>query len=177
MLFPHYTYTDSGDFLRRIKAWLITAAIAVFILFCFGSWKLYFSNMHFQDHSAVSAINKAKKWYHFDHVKSVTAYHGTDAYQVIQAKQKGKMMYFWVPDHPKKAPYIERQASKGITKKQAIQRLFGERLDIKSIISVRLGAIHGHPVWEITFMNSKNNYNYVSLYFDNGKEAQRILNL
>jgi uncharacterized protein YpmB len=142
-----------------------------------GALKLYTSNTGYQNRASVAAVKKAKQWYSFDQVKSITPFRGTDAYQVIQAKQKGKKVYIWVPDQPKKAPFLERLASKGITRVQALQKLADAQLDVKKIISVHLGVIKGNPVWEITFLNSKNNYNYVSFYFENGKEAQRILNL
>ncbi|MFC6386897.1 peptidase M4 [Sporolactobacillus kofuensis] len=151
--------------------------ITVIVLIVIGSWSLYTNNTNFQNQSAQSAIKKAKKWYSFNQVLSVTAYHGSDDYQVIKAKQGRKTMYFWIPDRLKKAPYFERAANKGLTKEQALQKLSGKGLDVQKIISVRLGAIQGNPVWEITFLNSKHKYNYVSISFDNGKEAQRILNV
>ncbi|MCQ2009163.1 MAG: DUF5590 domain-containing protein [Sporolactobacillus sp.] len=163
--------------MRTVKTVLITVLIAILIIVGIGAWKLYSSNTVYQNQAAATALKKAKQSYIFDHVKSVTSFNGTDAYQVIQAKRNGNKMYIWVPDHPKKAPFIERAASSGITEKQAMQKLADQRLDVKKIISVRLGAIKGNPVWEITFLNSKNSYNYVSFYFDNGKEAQRILSL
>ncbi|MCO7125773.1 DUF5590 domain-containing protein [Sporolactobacillus shoreicorticis] len=156
---------------------MITVLTAVLIIVGTGAWKLYSSNTGYQSQAAAAAVKKAKQRYVFDQVKSVTPYNGTDAYQVIQAKRNGKKMYIWVPDNPKKAPFIERAASSGMTEGQAMQKLADRHLDVKQVISARLGAINGNPVWEITFLNSRNNYNYVSFYFENGKEAQRILNL
>ncbi|MET1249732.1 DUF5590 domain-containing protein [Sporolactobacillus sp. STCC-11] len=161
----------------RTKTTIITVLVALALMVAIGALKLYTSNTGYQEQESVTAVKKAKQWYSFNQVKSVTPFRGTDAYQVIQAKQEGKKVYIWVPDQPKKAPFLERLASEGITQGQAIQKLADARLDVKRIISVRLGAIKGNPVWEITFLNSKNNYNYVSFYFESGKEAQRILNL
>ncbi|MCL1632609.1 DUF5590 domain-containing protein [Sporolactobacillus sp. CPB3-1] len=163
--------------MKKIRTIILIVATASALLFLIGGWKLYTSNISGQNRSAEDAVKRAHQSYTFNHVKSVVPYNGTEAYQVIQAERNGQDIYIWVPDHPKRAPFILRAAHAGITKKEALQKLSDKRLDVKKIISIRLGAINGNPVWEITFLNSGNNYNYVSFYFNDGKEAQRILDV
>ncbi|WP_176557844.1 cell wall elongation regulator TseB-like domain-containing protein [Sporolactobacillus terrae] len=163
--------------MRTTRTWIYVTAFTVLLILIFGTWHLYSSNMSNQTHDAAAAVEKAKQHYSFDRTLSVSAYHGSDAYQVVKAKRNGKTVYFWVPDDSKKAAYIERRASDGITKNQVLTLFERQRFDVKRLISVRLGAINGNPVWEITFLSPNQHYNYVSFYFDSGKEAQRILNL
>ncbi|WP_100488015.1 peptidase M4 [Sporolactobacillus pectinivorans] len=160
-----------------MKNWIITGVLAVLLIAGFGSWYLYTSNMDTSNSSAQAAIVKAKRYYQVQKVDSVSYYYGTDAYEVVKCVRNSVQMYVWVPDEPQKAKYIVRAVKNGITRNQALQELAGLHLNVNKIISVKLGAIQNSPVWEITFTNNTNSYNYVSFYFDNGKEAQRILNV
>ncbi|WP_353947814.1 DUF5590 domain-containing protein [Sporolactobacillus sp. Y61] len=160
-----------------MKNWIIAGILCILVLPVLGFYQIYSHNMNDLDHAAGTAAEKAKQQYGIQNVLSVTYYHGSDAYQVVNGTRNGRRIYVWVPDQPKQADFIVRGANKGITEKQALHTLSDMKLDVKKIQSVRLGAIHNQPVWMITFLNSRNNYNYVAIYFDNGKEAQRILNV
>ncbi|TGA97035.1 peptidase M4 [Sporolactobacillus shoreae] len=160
-----------------MKNWIIAGVLTVLVLAGFGSWYLYKSNMDLSNRAAQAAAAKARQHYQIQKVDTVASYSGTESYEVVKGVRNGIQMYIWVPDRPNKAKYIVRAVKNGITGSQALQKLAGLNLDVNKIISVRLGAIQNNPVWEITFTNKQNNYNYVSFYFDNGKEAQRILNI
>ncbi|GGL47995.1 cell wall elongation regulator TseB-like domain-containing protein [Sporolactobacillus putidus] len=159
-----------------MKNWIIIGLPAVVLFAGWGSLQLYNSNMNYKNGLSGKAVAKADQQSHPDKIESVTYYNGTESYQVIKGKRNGVQMYFWVPDS-KKGVYFTRVVKNGITSRQALQILAGMHLDVKTVLAVRLGAIQTTPIWEITFLNSRGNYNYVSINFDNGKEAQRILNI
>lgn len=160
-----------------MKNWIIIGLFAVLLTAGLGFWQLYSSNINYENRSAQTAAAKAKQRFQISKVESVTYFHGTESYQVVKGTRNGEQMYFWIPDQGKKEIYLTRMAKNGITSQQALQVLAGMHLDVNKVISVRLGAIQASPIWEITFLNSRGNYNYISVYFDNGKEAQRILNI
>ncbi|MCI1857079.1 MAG: DUF5590 domain-containing protein [Sporolactobacillus sp.] len=160
-----------------MKNWIIPSALCLLLLLCFGGWEVYANNLNFNQNAAQAAASAAKKRYPLQKVESVSYYHGTRPWQVVKGVEHGKGVYIWVPDGKGRSAMFQRYVSKGISEKEAVRRLNRLHLDVRKIISVRLGAIGQHPVWEVTFLNSKNNYNYLSFYFDNGKEAQRILNV
>lgn len=157
---------------------MITGVLILILVLLSGSWYLYKSNMNLSDTAAHAAATKAAEHYQLQKTGSVTAYYGTQAYEVVSGSRNGVAMYVWVPDKPgKSAGYLIRPVKNGLTRGQALQKLAALRLDVRSIVSVRLGAIQNQPVWEITFKNSRNSFNYISFSFDTGKEVQRILNI
>ncbi|MDD9148728.1 DUF5590 domain-containing protein [Sporolactobacillus sp. CQH2019] len=158
-----------------MKNWIIIGLPALVLVAGWGSLQLYNSNMNYENGLARTAAAKAERQFHPDKIESVAYYNGSESYQVVRGTRNGVQMYFWVPDG--KGAYFTRIAKNGITSRQALQILAGMHLDVKTILSVRLGAIQATPIWEITFLNSRGNYNYISINFDNGKEAQRILNI
>lgn len=166
--------TNSGD---HLKNWIIAGILTILLFTFLGFRQLYSSNMNYRHAWERTAAAKAKQHYQIENIRSVSYYHGTDAYHVVKGSRNGAVMYVWVPDKPKRASYIIREAEKGISQQEALQKLAALHLDIKEVLSVRLGAIHGVPVWTVTFLNGTDHYNYVSFYFDDGKEAQRILNV
>ncbi len=134
--------------------------------------------MNVANAAAQTAAAKATAHDQLQKTGSVTAYYGTQAYEVVSGTRNGVAMYIWVPDKPSKAAgYLARPVKNGLTRSQALQKLAALHLDVRSIVSVRLGAIQNQPVWEITFKNSHNSFNYVSFNFDTGREVQRMLNI
>ncbi|RYM06357.1 peptidase M4 [Sporolactobacillus sp. THM7-7] len=159
-----------------MKKWIMFILLAVLISGISGSWYVYGKNANYHEQIKQAAVKKAKQRFHIENAESVSYYHGTESYYVIKGKTAGKQMYYWIPDK-KKGKYIERRANSGMTRKEALSTLSNMHLDVQEVLAVRLGAIGGKPIWEITFLNSQKKYNYVSIFFDNGKEAQRILNI
>lgn len=160
-----------------MKNWIIGVLIVVLFCFVWGTWNLYSGNRNVQVQAADRAISKAKSHYQISKIDTVTYYHGTNAYQVVEGERNGVKMYLWIPDQKKKAPYIARAAKRGISKTQAMQIFNRLHLDVKQVVSIRLGAINKQPTWQITFLSPNHTYNYISLSFDTGKEVQRILNI
>jgi Uncharacterized protein conserved in bacteria len=161
-----------------LKNWIITGVLIALLVILSGSWYLYKNNMNVSDAAARTAAAKAAVHYQLQKTGSVTSYYGTQSYEVVSGSRNGVPMYVWVPDKPgKTASYLARPAKNGLTRSQALQKLAALRLDVRTILSVKLGAIQNQPVWEITFKNSRNSFNYVSFNFDTGKEVQRILNI
>ncbi|RYL88842.1 peptidase M4 [Sporolactobacillus sp. THM7-4] len=160
-----------------MKKWVIIITFFVLLLVSWTSWHIYRGNADYEAKAAHTAVQKAKKGFKINKIESVTYYHGTESYQVIKGIKSGRQWYVWVPDKKSEGRFIERPVKSGITRNQALQALAALHLDVRQIVSVRLGAIKGNPVWEITFLNAGKKYNYVAFYYDTGKEAQRILNI
>jgi uncharacterized protein YpmB len=161
-----------------LKNWVITGSLILLLAVLSGSWYLYRSNMNVLNVAARTAAAKATAHYQLQKTGSVTAYYGTQAYEVVSGSRNGVAMYVWVPDKPSRAAgYLARPVKHGLTRSQAIRKLAALHLDVRSIVSARLGAIQNQPVWEITFKNSHNHFNYVSFNYDTGREVQRILNI
>ncbi|MFT8708173.1 MAG: DUF5590 domain-containing protein [Sporolactobacillus sp.] len=160
-----------------MKRWLISSALLILVCLGWGAWSLYHSNASFQGQAAVRAVSKARSIYHLDNAHSLSYFHGTNAYQVVEGTRNGVRMYVWIPDQKKKAPYIVRAVRRGITGQKALQIVQGMHLHVKQVVSVRLGAINSQPIWQITFLAPNHTYNYISIAFDTGKEVQRILNI
>ncbi|WKB37162.1 peptidase M4 [Terrilactibacillus sp. S3-3] len=120
---------------------------------------------------------QARHHFHATNVRAVNYYYGKEAYHVLRGRAGGHAVYLWIPDNKKKGTYIERRVNAGITKQKALQVFEGLHLDVSKVVSVKLGVNDNAPTWEITFLDAKQRYNYVSIYFDNGKEAERILHI
>lgn len=140
-------------------------------------WLTYHKNISYEKKASQTAIAQADRHFHAQNIKTVNYYHGKQAYHVVSGRIDGQAVYLWIPDNKKKGAYIERRVHAGITKQKALQVFAGMNLDVAKVVSVKLGVNENAPTWEVTFLDSNQRYNYVSIYFDNGKEAERILHI
>lgn len=167
-------WRGKGD---RLKKWIFFILFVALLSTLAVLTYMYSSNVSAKSDDEATAVKKARHHFHADRILSVSYYHGTESFQVVKGVRDGRQMYFWIPDDPKKGKYIERAVEDGITRQQALDRFSHMDFNVQKVLSVRLGAVQGSPVWEITFLNAQGKYNYVSIYYDNGSEAQRILNI
>ncbi|TCP31609.1 uncharacterized protein YpmB [Scopulibacillus darangshiensis] len=160
-----------------MKKWILAILIGVFVIGMWQMWLIYHDASSYEENLANKAVDKAKNHYDLSKVKEVTYYHGNHSYHIVEGLlNSGKHVYIWVPDS-EKGKYFKREVKDGISKKKAIAIFNKMHYDAAEITTVRLGIDDTEPVWEVTFLDSKGQYNYVYLYFDNGKEAEHILHI
>lgn len=104
-------------------------------------------------------------------------YNNTDSYQTIIGTNKdGSKKAFFIPTKDNEEQIMEVSLEEGISEEKAVSiALEGEKGS--KLLHAKLGVEEVGPVWEITFVNSKDNLNYVYLLFDNGDWWKRISNL
>ncbi|WP_144511363.1 DUF5590 domain-containing protein [Bacillus sp. FJAT-22090] len=100
----------------------------------------------------------------------------TTFHTVIGTTSKGVKKAYFIPEKATKDAIMEVKLQDGISKEQAI-KLALEKEKNSKLLHAKLGVEEIGPVWEITYVNEKNNLNYVYLLFDNGDWWKRISNL
>ena len=106
-------------------------------------------------------------------------YSGEETYYVMTGKNaKQEDVYVWINE--KNSEVITRNAKNGITKKEALNKLYQEK-NPNEIIEVRLGMARiqktDRPAWEIFYRNNNNTINYYYVDFDTGEKLRAIDNL
>nr|WP_286183264.1 DUF5590 domain-containing protein [Bacillus sp. ISL-55] len=106
-------------------------------------------------------------------------YSGEETYYVMTGKNaKQEDVYVWINE--KNSEVITRNAKNGITKKEALNKLYQEK-NPNEIIEVRLGMARiqktDRPAWEIFYRNSNETINYYYVDFDTGEKLRAIDNL
>ncbi|MBT2682000.1 DUF5590 domain-containing protein [Bacillus sp. ISL-37] len=106
-------------------------------------------------------------------------YSGEETYYVMTGKNaKREDVYVWINE--KNSEVITRNAKNGITKKEALNKLYQEK-NPNEIIEVRLGMARiqktDRPAWEIFYRNNNDTINYYYVDFDTGEKLRAIDNL
>jgi uncharacterized protein YpmB len=106
-------------------------------------------------------------------------YSGEETYYVMTGKNaRQEDVYVWVNE--KNNEVETRNAKNGITKKEALNKLYEEK-NPQEIIEVRLGMARiqktDRPAWEIYYRNNSNTINYYFVDFDTGEKLRAIDNL
>jgi uncharacterized protein YpmB len=106
-------------------------------------------------------------------------YSGEETYYVMRGKNKKREdVYIWISE--KNHEVVTRNAKKGITKKEALNKLYEEK-NPQQIIEVRLGMARiqktDRPAWEIYYRNNSDTINYYYVDFDTGEKLRAIDNL
>ncbi|MBM7645260.1 uncharacterized protein YpmB [Scopulibacillus daqui] len=159
-----------------MKKWGFIAGIVILIC-VWQSWLIYHRASSYEGTAAQKAVAEAKKQYHISKIKDVSYYNGKQSYHVIRSVDKsGKDVYIWVP-YKKDGKMFKEYVKDGLTKQEALQAFSKLNYDVRKIVSVRLGIDNNQPVWEITFTDHNKEYNYVYLYFKDGKEEGHILHI
>ncbi|MBM7647962.1 uncharacterized protein YpmB [Bacillus ectoiniformans] len=103
-------------------------------------------------------------------------YHGQETYYVLKGQtEKNVEKVVWIPKDKKKKQTV-RTYKEGVTKEQALKKLMSEQKP-EELLSIKLGMEKNKPVWEITFVNSRQQLSYYYLLFDSGKWLKKIDNI
>ncbi|WP_226642276.1 DUF5590 domain-containing protein [Mesobacillus subterraneus] len=125
------------------------------------------------------AVKIASKETNLTDFTNFSLYSGEETYYVMTGKNaKQEPVYVWINE--KNREIITRNAKNGITKKEALNKLYQEK-NPNEIIEVRLGMARiqktDRPAWEIFYRNNSDTINYYYVDFDTGEKLRAIDNL
>ncbi|MFE8702204.1 DUF5590 domain-containing protein [Cytobacillus sp. FJAT-54145] len=102
-------------------------------------------------------------------------YNGSYTYYVVKGLNEDKEeIIVWINEEER--TFTERKVSDGISREEAIQRLYEEKSPEK-VMRVQLGMENGVPLWEIYYRTEKNLINYYYVDFKTGEWLRDIQNL
>ena len=149
-----------------MKKWVIAAAVIV--LFVSGIVAgAYINALGPKKDAAKEAFQSAKQEGGLVTMDEFFVYNGRDSYNVVVGKTKdGTKKVVWLPnDNKKKA--VTANYTDGISKKEILQ-IAKKQVNPDKIISIKLGMESNTPLWEITYLDESNRYNYDYYDFKTG---------
>lgn len=160
-----------------IKRWLLFIVVFALSLTVILSLLIYVqAKVPFKDANE-SAEDYVTKHHLLAQVDTSYVYNSTNTFHtVIGTTSKGEKKAFFIPEKATEEKIMEVKLQDGISKEQAIELAMKKEKNSK-LLHAKLGVEEIGPVWEITYVNEKNNLNYVYLLFDNGDWWKRISNL
>lgn len=150
-----------------MKKWLIIASILVlcFIGFVSGA---YIKALQPKKEAGDEAFKKAKEEGGLVTMEEFYLYNGQDSYSVIIGKgEKGTKKIVWLPEDKKKEIVVENYKD-GKSKKEILS-IVNEKLNPQKIISVKLGMEKNVPLWEVTYLDESERFNYDYYDFKTGE--------
>ncbi|MFE4350403.1 cell wall elongation regulator TseB-like domain-containing protein [Peribacillus butanolivorans] len=150
-----------------MKKWLIIASILVlcFIGFVGGA---YIKALQPKKEAGYEAFEKAKKEGGLETMEEFYLYNGQDSYSVIIGKgDNGTKKIVWLPEDEKKEIVVENYKD-GKSKKEILS-IVNEKLNPQKIISVKLGMEKNVPLWEVTYLDESERFNYDYYDFKTGE--------
>lgn len=104
-------------------------------------------------------------------------YNGQNSYvTVFGIDENGDEKAVFVPTSLEEEFIQEVSVKDGITQQQALDVLSAE-VDVQKLLHAKLGFEKPGAVWELTYLNDKDQLNYVYILHENGEWWKRILNL
>ncbi|MGE7764782.1 DUF5590 domain-containing protein [Peribacillus sp. NPDC096540] len=150
-----------------MKKWLIIASILVlcFIGFVGGA---YIKALQPKKEAGNEAFEKAKEEGGLETMEDFYLYNGQDSYSVIIGKgENGAKKVVWLPEDEKKEIVVENYKD-GKSKKEILS-IVNEKLNPQKIISVKLGMEKNVPLWEVTYLDESERFNYDYYDFKTGE--------
>lgn len=121
------------------------------------------------------AIDRVKSENMLAEVKQAYVYvNKQTAVTVIGTDADGKLKAVFVPSG--EGEMRELMMEKAVAAKQAREVALGE-MDVKKILHTKLGLEKDGPVWEVVFVNEKDQLNYVYILAADGSKWKQILNM
>ncbi|WP_028402733.1 DUF5590 domain-containing protein [Ectobacillus panaciterrae] len=152
-----------------MKKLILTIVFAVIAVVLYSVY-VYTDTMSGKLKGEEKAVAIAKKEAKLTAVTRTDYYHGYDeksSYSVIEGKDDaGTQWIIWVPGT--KGKVLTRKKSEGISEKEVLQ-IVAKQKNAKEFLKVKLGAENDVPLWEVTYIDQENRYNYCYLDFKNGE--------
>lgn len=121
------------------------------------------------------AIDQVKSGNLLTEVKQAYLYTNKQAaVTVIGEDAEGKLKAVFVPTG--KGDMRHAMLDGAVTAKQARELALGDT-DVKDILHTKLGLEKDGPVWEVAFVDSDENLNYIYISAKDGKKWKQILNM
>jgi uncharacterized protein YpmB len=157
-----------------MKKWLIFISLFLIIIMA-TAIVIYLKAVEPVKTAEEKAVLVAKEETALMIVNEFNIYNGKKSFYIIQGEDKqGTKLIIWVPE--KKGTVIVKKANDGISKEQAMKKVY-EEIGSDEIISVKLGMEKDIPLWEIHSRTKGNLLNYHSIVFETGEWLKKIENL
>ncbi|MFN2745624.1 MULTISPECIES: cell wall elongation/penicillin-binding protein regulator TseB [Bacillus] len=145
----------------------------IFVTAILTGANVYQTAMSQKESGHEEAAETAKKEAGLKEVDNVETFVGKEKqYIVIGKNKKGEKMYVWVPAD-KKQKTIVKNASDGITSRQAAKAVQDKGL-MSSLQEVHLAREGNVLLWEVTYLNQDGQYSLSYVDFINGKIHKNI---
>ncbi|GGA25898.1 cell wall elongation regulator TseB-like domain-containing protein [Psychrobacillus lasiicapitis] len=160
-----------------LKRWLLFIVVFAFSLTVILSLLIYFqAKIPFKEANE-NAETYVTKNHLLAQVDASYVYNSTNTFHTVIGKTaKGEEKAFFLPEKKTDDAIMEVKLRDGISKEKAIELAMSNEKN-GELLHAKLGVEEVGPVWEITYVNEKNNLNYVYLLFDNGDWWKKISNL
>lgn len=161
-----------------MKKWILTG-ILMFAIVLGILINVYLNATEPVKEAEAKAVEIAARETSLDDFSNFQLYSGEETYYVLLGKNAREQdVYVWISEKNHKVQ--TRIAKKGITKKEALNKLYEEK-NPEEIIEVRLGMARvkktDRPAWEIFYRNDSDTLNYYYVDFDTGEKLRAIDNL
>ncbi|MER1999474.1 MAG: DUF5590 domain-containing protein [Lysinibacillus sp.] len=160
-----------------MKNWILFGAMfvasMVIVVTVLVLWKADapFTDMEKQAEQLALSSNKLAQ------VTESYTYNGNNPYvTVIGTDDEGREKALFVPISMDEKLIQQAYMDEGITKEKALSVLASET-KVSEILHTKLGFEEAGVVWEISYLNEKDDLNYVYILFEDGQWWKRILNL
>lgn len=159
-----------------MKKWIWIIIILLFVIIGIGI-NIYSNALDPLNKAEAVATSIAKEETSIITVEDVSIYNGSSSYYIVEGKDKSDQnLIAWIPQDEKNRRIIVKKEKDGISKEDAIQKLY-ERKNPDEIISVKLGMENNIPLWEIYYRSKKELINYYYIDFETGEWLKDIQNL
>lgn len=163
-----------------MKAWITAGIIIVLTSFFAFFYYMYTNTSEPLMVRENLAVKIAKGETDLAEVIDVDFYHGRRSYQVIEGLDRdGEEIYVWVEEltkeqmKDKQEPHIfTKYKNEGVTKED-VKEIIQKRLEMKELISIRLGVIGETPIYEVTYVDQSNRHSFYYLSFTDGSYINR----
>lgn len=163
-----------------MRAWIIAGIMIICILFFGLFYYIYVTTSDPLSARENEAVNIARKETNLAAVKNIDFYHGSRSYQVIEGSDDaGKGVYVWVEELKEEqkeenvtARIVMKFKHEGITKEE-VREIVDSELEMKELISIRLGMIGVTPIYEVTYIDEDDRHSFYYLSFEDGSYINR----
>ncbi|CAJ1227772.1 DUF5590 domain-containing protein [Lactiplantibacillus xiangfangensis] len=152
---------------------IVLLVVLAIIVAIYGTLWVAQRPMHQAQKTAYSlAVSKGK-------LKTTTGfsqYNGEQSYYAVTGTTKKNVpVYAIINTNSKHQTTVVKQTA-GISRTKALRKVWAKRNPSK-VIKATLGKYDGEVVWEVTYLNKKNNLCYEVLQYSNGNQLKSILNI
>jgi len=150
-----------------LKKWLIISSVLVvcFLVFVAGA---YIRALQPKNEAADIALATAEEKAGIEKMDEFYLYNGHESYSVVVGTTSGgDKQIVWIPENDKQKVVVEH-ARNGKSKEDILSKVKKNR-NPAEIVSVKLGMEKNVPLWEVTYLDESNSYNYDYYDFKTGE--------
>ncbi|RFU68467.1 peptidase [Peribacillus saganii] len=150
-----------------MKKWLIITSLVVLVLIGISAGA-YIHAMKPKNEAYKRAFNEAQNEAGLVTKDKFYIYNGMESYYVVVGRdEQKKQKIVWIP-FDKKRKVVIKDFRSGKTEED-IRKIVASEMNPEKIITVKLGMEKSVPLWEVTYLDEKNRYNYEYYEFKTGE--------